>query len=326
MPSFLYSQLFVTPPLPSKSFADQVVIVTGSNVGLGLEAARHIARLGASKVILGVRNVSAGEAARQDIESSTGRQNAVEVWQLDLSDYDSVLSFAERAQSLPRLDAVIENAAIATQDFELAGSHERTITVNVISTVLLGILLLPKLRQTARDYPTARAPRLSVVVSEVHAWSKFPEWQSPRGIFPALDDEEGARMDERYPTSKLVVILALRELVSRMTGDGSVVVNMVNPGFCHSQLVRNASGLRSLQINLLKMVLARTTEVGSRTLVAGGSAGKESHGMYMTDGIVENDNLSAFVRSSDGMTAQKRVWDELVGIIEKIKPGVMQCL
>ncbi|BCS23683.1 putative short-chain dehydrogenase/reductase family protein [Aspergillus puulaauensis] len=323
MPSFLYSQLFVTPPLPSKSFAEQVVIITGSNTGLGLEAARHIARLGASKVILGVRNISAGEAARQDIESSTGRHNAVEVWQLDLSDYDSVVSFAERAQKLPRLDAVIENAAIATQNFESAGGHERTITVNVISTVLLGILLLPKLRQTARDYPAAPTPRLSVVVSEVHAWSKFPEWQSPRGIFPALDDEENARMGERYPTSKLVAILALRELVSRMSGDGSVVVNMVNPGFCHSQLGRNASGLTSLQMNLLKMVLARTTEVGSRTLVAGGSAGKESHGMYMTDGVVENDNLSAFVRSSDGMAAQKRVWDELAAIVQEIMPGVM---
>ncbi|OJJ03945.1 hypothetical protein ASPVEDRAFT_43415 [Aspergillus versicolor CBS 583.65] len=326
MPSFLYSQLFVTPPLPSKSYADQVVIITGSNVGLGREAARHIARLGAHKVILAVRNVSAGETARQDIESSTGRPNAVEVWQLDLSDYDSVVSFAERAQSLPRLDAVIENAAMATPDFELAAGHERTITINVISTVLLAILLLPKLRQTARDYPTAPPPRLSVVVSEVHAWSKFPEWQSPRGIFPALDDEKTARMSERYPTSKLVLILALRELVSRMSGDGSVVVNMVNPGFCHSELVRNSSGLMRLQVNLLKMILARTTEVGSRTLVAGGYAGKESHGMYMTDGVVENDNLSAFVRSSDGMTAQKRVWNELADIVQEIKPGVMEYL
>jgi hypothetical protein len=134
-------------------------------------------------------------------------------------------------------------------------------------------------------------------------------------------------MGERYPTSKLVTILAVRELIARMTGDdGSVVVNMVNPGFCHSQLGRNATGIGQLRMRVLKAVLARTTEVGSRTLVAAASAGKESHGQYMTDGVVDNDALSPFVRSSDGLTAQKRVWDELVDILEEIRPGVMDFL
>lgn len=39
---FLYSQLCVTPEYPVQSFSGQTVIVTGSNVGLGLEAAHHI--------------------------------------------------------------------------------------------------------------------------------------------------------------------------------------------------------------------------------------------------------------------------------------------
>ena len=44
--------------------------MAGSNTGLGKEATQHFARLGASKVILAVRNIKAGEDAK-DIEDST---------------------------------------------------------------------------------------------------------------------------------------------------------------------------------------------------------------------------------------------------------------
>lgn len=47
----LYNQLFKIPAYPVASFVGQTVIVTGSNVGLGLEAARHFVRLDAAKVI-----------------------------------------------------------------------------------------------------------------------------------------------------------------------------------------------------------------------------------------------------------------------------------
>lgn len=58
-PSFLYSQLIQTLPYPKASFAGKSVIVTGSNVGLGKEAAR----LGASPLILAVRSLEKGNAA-----------------------------------------------------------------------------------------------------------------------------------------------------------------------------------------------------------------------------------------------------------------------
>jgi NAD(P)-dependent dehydrogenase (short-subunit alcohol dehydrogenase family) len=77
---FLKSQLFFRLPYPTSNFGGQTVVVTGSNTGLGLEAARHIVRLGADKVILAVRNTSKGEAAAQDILASTkARKNVVEV-------------------------------------------------------------------------------------------------------------------------------------------------------------------------------------------------------------------------------------------------------
>jgi retinol dehydrogenase-12 len=68
---FLYSQLFVTPAYPTTSCANQTITVTGANIGLGREAARHFARLGAAKVILAVRNTEAGEEAKNSIVTST---------------------------------------------------------------------------------------------------------------------------------------------------------------------------------------------------------------------------------------------------------------
>lgn len=83
-----HSQLFVQPKYPTQSFAGQTIIITGSNVGLGKEAARHIARLGASKLILAVRNVEAGEEAKRDIENTTKcGKSVIEVWKLDLASY-----------------------------------------------------------------------------------------------------------------------------------------------------------------------------------------------------------------------------------------------
>jgi retinol dehydrogenase-12 len=82
--------------------------------------------------------------------------------------YKSVLEFAKKCESLERLDAVVENAGIAVEEYEECQGTERTIVVNVISTFLLAILLLPTLRKSAKK--TGTKPRLTIVSSEVHMW------------------------------------------------------------------------------------------------------------------------------------------------------------
>lgn len=316
---FIYSQLFVTPAAPTGSLSGQVAIVTGSNVGLGKEAARHITKLGAAKVILAVRNTEAGEEARQDILKTTGvNSDVVQVWKLDLGSYDSVKAFAKKAETeLERIDMLVENAGIATDKWKVVEGHESTVTVNVISTFLLAFLLLPKLKETAKKFKTT--PRLTIVSSEVHAWSKFPEWKNEKGVFTALDDQGLNNMGERYPTSKLLEVLTIRQIAPKMEGSG-VILNYINPGLCHSELGRDAGW----GLYLMKLVLARSTEVGSRTLVAGAQAGEESHGKYMTDGKVAEEALSPFVKSSDGEAAARKVWIELKGILENVQKGVTE--
>lgn len=161
-----YEQIFVTPQYPTTDCTGRTVIVTGANTGLGKEAARHLVKLNAERVIITSRTASKGDAAARDIEETTGRKGVVEVWDLDLENYDNVKAFGERVKTLQRLDAIIENAGKNTMKYYEVAGNESTITVNVVSTFLLALLVLPKLRETARIYNIV--PTLTIVSSDVH--------------------------------------------------------------------------------------------------------------------------------------------------------------
>lgn len=316
---FLRSQYFVTLPVPTDSWQSKTVIVTGANTGLGLEAARHFARLGASKVIIAVRSASKGEKAKESIIASEKcSPDTIEVWSLDLQSYDSVKAFAKQCETLPRIDAVVENAGIATDQFKLAEGHESTITTNVISTFLLALLLLPQLKATAQKYNTR--PHLTIVSSEVHFFTTFPARKADK-IFPELDDPNSklAVMSDRYNVSKLLEVYTVRELAKEYMSDPDypVILNMLNPGLCHSELMRDTPILSVI----IKFLLgARTTEAGSRTLVHAASAGHETHGQFLSDCKPREPAQS--VVGPGGADSQKRVWDELKAILEGIQPGV----
>lgn len=285
MLSFFYKQLFVTPPVPRQRFDGQTVIITGSNTGLGLQAALHVVRLGAEKVILAVRNLEKGENAKRTIEESTGKSGVVEVWKLDLTSYKSVKQFAEKAEGLKRLDVLLENAGMMNLVWSMAEDDELSVTTNVVSTFLLGLLLLPKLQETATKFKVR--PRLVIVTSDLHFMNKLEERKAPN-IFDKLREKETANMSDRYAATKLMEIFIVRELAGRIdrSEKPKVVINCLTPGFCHSDFDRELHGTRLRLMKVMRFLLARSTEVGSRTLVAAAGAGEQSHGQYMADSRV----------------------------------------
>lgn len=181
-------------PYPTQRCDGKTMIVVGANIGMGLEAARHFVRLGATKTILGVRTMSKGLEAQKSIEASESRPRSTEVWEVDLGSYKSTLAFTRRVHGLDRVDAVVMNASVAMREFVLVEDNETQITVNVISTFLLIMGILPKLRESAKRWNTV--PVIAVVSSGVHAWVDLPERNTP-SILAALADEKSAKMSDR---------------------------------------------------------------------------------------------------------------------------------
>jgi NAD(P)-dependent dehydrogenase (short-subunit alcohol dehydrogenase family) len=319
IPRFLCSQLAFTPPVPTTDCTGKTIIVTGGNTGLGKEAVRHFVRLNATKVITTSRTPEKGEASKREIEESTGRKGVIEIWPLDLTDYENVKRFAKRVEGLERIDAVLENAGMLTDKFSMVAGNEATITVNVVSTFLLALLLLPKLRAVGKKY--GFTPTLTVVSSEVQFFASFPERKAD-SIFAALNDPNTKNMSDRYWTSKLLEVLVCREIVRNHPIDSmGVTLNFVNPGWCYSELERE--GVPG-PVKAIGNMLKRTTEVGSRCLVHAALCGPETHGKYMSDCTVRRN--ASIVEGKEGPELQRRVWMELSGKLEAIQPGVTRNL
>lgn len=325
--TLIKNQLFVTPPLPTSSFAGKTIIVTGANVGMGLEASKHIVRLGVSHLILACRNIEKGETARKTILNAHPHTTAnIEVWQLDLASYSSVVAFADRCNMLERLDGIVENAGISTSQFSQAEENEITITVNVLSTFLLAILLLPKMRESAAQFDIV--PHIAFVGSFVHFIAKHKDLTAPAQgkILEFLNDPQKAHMGDRYYLSKLMLILCIRELAAKLSeaerghGRQLVVVNNVAPGWAKTELFRAEYETWPAPRKLAYKVLARSGEEASRTLVHGISAGQETHGEYLSECAVQP--ASGWVRSKEGIQTQKRLWEEVMAKLEGVRPGI----
>lgn len=92
----------------------------------------------------------------------------------------------------------------------------------------------------------------------------------------------------RYAVSKLIQVFGVRELATRVAhGPAStsptIIINCMTPGACKSDFDRESTGIGRIMSDMMSAILARTTEAGSRALVAGVAAGEESHGSYMAD-------------------------------------------
>ncbi|PHH64936.1 hypothetical protein CDD81_3793 [Ophiocordyceps australis] len=314
-------QFFSCLPRPTEDCTGRTVIVTGANTSLGLEAARHLVRLNAAKVIIACRTVEKGEAACRDIEASTQRQGVVEVWQLDLSSFDSVKDFASRANKLHRLDVLINNASSMLMRYSRHEGYETMITVNVISTLLLSILLLPILRQTGSRFNIV--PHIVTVSSEAAFLAFFPQ-RKAKHVLDKLKTDGSFR--ERYNTSKLLQLMATRKLAEAIDAShkGRVVVNALSPGLCKTELFRDMSffPVNVVRWLMLHVCLPRSCEVGSRTLLAAAFAGDETHGWWMSSCKLRR-YWPALMSGPEGAELTDKIWGELVDVLETTAPDVM---
>ncbi|CAH0021807.1 unnamed protein product [Clonostachys rhizophaga] len=316
---FFKSQVFETKsPVLTRKDADlsgQTAIITGGNVGVGFEVGRQLLDVGLSKLILAVRNEESGRTAAKALLTARGENQEVEVWNLDLSNNDSIMAFAERVKSLEaRPDVILLNAGVlcAKPTFNKSTGYDEDVQTNFLSTVLLLTLLLP----VVKDKPSAAkatpppVPRISIVSSIMAHWAKFAERDSdPLLAAFAEKSDSNWDMEERYSTSKLLALLFLGELSRRISPE-TAIINAPTPGVCHGSLfLRQTSGVVGFIIGMFYRLVGHSCTVGaSQVLAAAVRAGPESHGQFVENGKLRP--LPALIYTSEGEHLAKRVWKE----------------
>ncbi|KAM5342307.1 hypothetical protein ACJ41O_013273 [Fusarium nematophilum] len=295
------------PPPKSTTFSGQTAIVTGSNCGIGLEACRLLLEHHLSHVILAVRSVSKGEDAAATLRRAHPDAK-VQVWQLDMLDYESIQTFVKRCASLPRLDIAILNAGVGGLSFNAspATGHEEMLQVNYLSTALLAILLLPVLKP--------KPARLLLVSSGLALFSKFPN-RDADPLFPTFDESAGWNLEvaaERYNTTKAMVLMLVKKL-GEVVDPKDVVVSAVDPGFTEgSNLNRSAKGIMRLAIWLIKKVTARSLREAAWTYVD--AITRDAHGSFVMNWEIYPFHQMTY--EVEGRKTADRVWEETMGELE----------
>ncbi|KAF4976413.1 hypothetical protein FZEAL_6917 [Fusarium zealandicum] len=311
--------------LTATECAGKTYIVTGSNIGLGLECSKHLVKLGSKKVIMAVRSLERGQAALAAVEAETLVKGVAEVWQLDMGDYGSVKTFAARVErDLERVDGILENAAAANGSWIVTEGMESTIAVNVVGTVLLAVLLMPYLSRCAKNFRIQ--PRIGIVTSGL-GFSRevdLSKIDKTRGILGDVNDSSKWDIDgtNRYSLSKLLQVFAVRRLAQLAPVEKTgIIINLIGPGLCSTGLVRYLNSPSKLLVGGMRLVLGRSAEWGSRTLIHGIAAGEESHGKFLSYCQVKEEWVPRWVSNAQGDEWAVAIWDEVAGELEKIQPS-----
>jgi retinol dehydrogenase 12 len=237
---------------------NKVVIITGANKGIGKEATKEIAKLGA-KVYMACRSLDSANEAREEIVNETGNQN-VFIKQLDLAFVNSIQKFAASSkEEESRLDVLINNAGLWTKTKKLTDINvEQTFAVNVLGHHLLTQLLLNELKNAAPS-------RIINVASH----------------FAGGLDIDDINFDKRnynetlaYKQTKQANRMLTREWARRLEKDNVAVYSMT-PGFIpDTELFREQNLAGKLLLKMFALIEGRTIQEGADTIVWLASAEK----------------------------------------------------
>ncbi len=283
----------------------RTVLITGSNTGIGFEAARALAEHGA-RVLLGCRNTDKANAAADRIRL-TVPQGDVVVVPLDLSDLSSVRAAAERVNDEPRLDLLVNNAGVmAIPKSTTADGFEMQFGTNHLGHFALTGLLIDQLN----DAPNAR---VVVVSSAGH--------RTGRINFDDLAAERRYSRWLRYGMTKVANLLFTYELQRRLeAARASTIAVACHPGGSNTELFRDAGMLMKLVQPAAQLVLQSSAMGALPTLRAATDPQVRGGEYYGPDGLTQARGYPIKVHSnaySHRRDVAERLWlesEELTGV------------
>ncbi len=217
------------------------VVITGASSGVGLQAAKALAKKG-WYVVMACRNLEKTEKAAQAVGIPAGTYTIIP---LDLASLESVHQFVKTfRESGKSLDALVCNAAVylplEKEPQRSADGYELSVATNHLGHFLLCNLMLEDLKHSATS-----EPRL-IILGTVTANPKELGGKIPIPAPPDLGNMQGleagfkapiAMIDGKkfksgkaYKDSKLCNVLTMRELHRRYHESTGIVFSSLYPG------------------------------------------------------------------------------------------------
>jgi len=230
------STVLTRKDVPFKDLSGKWVIISGSNNGIGREAAIFIAQCGAN-LILACRDPPSHEkhpeeVAQECIAAAKARgykNSTIEWWEIDLTKFRSVDAFAKRWLDTGRpLDILCNNAGMGTNPGGASGKILKTEDglefvhqVNFAAHVYLTLLLLPAIAK-------APEPRIVCTTSCFHYRGEYrlSNW-----------DGSGCKLVEFYANNKLYFQIWVAEMNQRLLRSEKykhITINGVHPGYVNT--------------------------------------------------------------------------------------------
>ncbi|KAI9037649.1 short chain dehydrogenase [Aspergillus affinis] len=264
------------PPFSSQDIPDlrdQVIIVTGGNVGLGYETIRQLSEHNPASIYLAARSQSKAEEAIAKLKEANQTFTNIRFLQLDLASFSSIkAAAADFLRQESRLDILINNAGIMmTPEDVTEDGYEIQFGTNLLGPALFTQLLLPTLRKTTKVNSQTRTVMLS---SAAHA-------RAPSDIYQCDElrtSVPGRHTTKRYTTSKLANLHYARALAARET---EVKIIPVHPGMVATNLHLASTGtfLKPF-LNAAICLAATSVEKGALSQNYAAVSPEAKHGQY----------------------------------------------
>ena len=229
----------------------KVVVITGSNSGIGRVTATEIAKMGA-QVVMVCRNKDRSEAVRDDINALTGLNNC-DLFLCDVSSQASVAEFGKAFRAkYDKVDVLVNNAGLmmGAREVNEAGI-EMMMATNHLGYFLVTHELLPLLKKSI-------SARIVNVASIAHRFTNFKS--------DDLNAENRRYVSmQQYGLSKLCNILFTNFLAKELTNT-NITVNSLHPGNIQSNFGKTGNGIMSFLIRNFGFVLI-SPEKGAQTSI-----------------------------------------------------------
>uniref|UniRef100_A0A7S2ZL87 Protochlorophyllide reductase n=1 Tax=Rhodosorus marinus TaxID=101924 RepID=A0A7S2ZL87_9RHOD len=248
----------------------KVAIVTGSNIGLGLEIIKRLAEHNAT-TIMAIRTVAKGEQAKEGVLKEIGADKTINIMPVDVSSLESVKKFAnEFSSKYDRLDLLVENAGIMALETrkESVDGYEMQFATNHLGHFRLTNEVMPLLKKT-------KGSRVVAQSSSANWYGNF-EWDN-------LNATKKYDPWVQYCMTKLANVFFAKELNARVKAAGleQPTAYSAHPGLVVGQLqAQGKQGFFEKLMYSFTSPMAGTYETGARPALFASTSPEATPGAF----------------------------------------------